>query len=58
MIFEKQIVNAYRKIAYSRQDGNGTAYYFSSDDFPGLHKLSYSFKSSRRYNLQGYFLES
>ena len=55
MIFEKQIVKAYRKTAYSRQDGNATAYYFSSDDFPGLHKLPYSFKSSRRYNLQGYF---
>ena len=55
MIFEKQIVDMYRKTAYTRQDGNGTAYYFSSLDFDGLHKVPYSFKSSRRYNLQGYF---
>ena len=46
MIFEKQIVNMYRGMAYTRCDDNGTAYYFSADDFAGLHKESYRFKSS------------
>lgn len=55
MIFEKQLIKAYRNIAYSRQDGNGTAYYFSADDFEGLRKTSYRFVSSRGYELQGYF---
>lgn len=54
MIFEKQIVNMYRGMAYTRCDDNGTAYYFSADDFAGLHKESYRFKSSKGYNLQGY----
>ena len=54
MIFEKQIVNMYRGMAYTRCDDNGTSYYFSADDFAGLHKESYRFKSSKGYNLQGY----
>ena len=33
MIFEKQIVNAFKKQMYTRCDDNGTAYYFSADDF-------------------------
>ena len=44
----------YRGMAYTRCDDNGTAYYFSADDFAGLHKESYRFKSSKGYNLQGY----
>lgn len=54
MIFEKQIVNMYRGMAYTRCDDNATAYYFSADDFHGLHKESYNFKSSKGHNLQGY----
>lgn len=54
MIFEKQIVNMYRGMAYTRCDDNATSYYFSADDFHGLHKESYNFKSSKGYNLQGY----
>lgn len=55
MIFEKQIVNIYRGMAYTRCDDNGTAYYFSSDDFPGLQKEAYSFSSSMGHTLKGYF---
>ena len=54
MIFEKQIIRMYRGMAYTRCDDNGTAYYFSEDDFPGLHRESYGFKSSQGHNLQGY----
>lgn len=54
MILERQIMNMYRGMAFTRCDGDGTAYYFSADDFAGLHKESYPFLSSRGYTLQGY----
>ena len=44
----------YRGIAYTRCDDNGTAYYFSADDFAGLQKEPYPFRSSRGDLLQGY----
>lgn len=55
MIFEKQIVNAFKKQVYSRSDDNGTAYYFSADDFEGLNKRGFAFTSSMGHTLQGYF---
>ena len=54
MIFEKQIVKAYKGMAYTRCDDNGTAFYFSAENFPGLRKESYPFKSSKGHILQGY----
>ena len=36
MIFEKQIMNFYKGMMYARCDDNGTAFYFSASDFPGL----------------------
>ncbi len=54
MIFEKQILGMYRGMAYTRCDDNGTAYYFSSDDFEGLKREAYPFRSSRGHDLQGY----
>ncbi len=54
MIFEKQVTDMFKKIAYTRCDDNGTAYYFSSDDFEGLNKESYPFVSSMGHKLQGY----
>ena len=54
MIFEKKVVDIYKGIAYTRCDDNGTAYYFSSDDFEGLNKESYPFVSSMGHKLQGY----
>ena len=55
MIFEKQIVNAFKKQMYTRCDDNGTAYYFSADDFEGLNKRSFTFTSQDGHTLQGYF---
>lgn len=55
MIFEKQIVGAYRAMAYTRCDDNGTARYFSAEDFAGLHRESYRFRASAGNTLQGYF---
>lgn len=54
MILEKQVINMYKNLAYTRCDDNGTAYYFSSDDFEGLGRESYPFTSSMGYKLQGY----
>ena len=54
MIFEKQILNIYKGIAFKRCDGDGTAFYFSAKDFKGLNCEEYSFTSSRGHKLQGY----
>ena len=54
MIFEKQILNAYKGIAFKRCDGDGTAFYFSAKDFKGLNCEEYSFTSSLGHKLQGY----
>lgn len=54
MIFEKQIVNIYKGMAYTRCDDNGTARYFTAKDFAGLSSEPYAFKSSKGHKLQGY----
>ncbi len=54
MIFEKQIVNIYKGMAYTRCDDNGTAFYFTSKDFEGLKCEAYPFISSKGHNLSGY----
>ena len=54
MIFEKQIINVYRSMAYTRCDDNGTAYYFSKKDFPGLLAEPHVFNSSLGHKLSGY----
>lgn len=53
MIFEKQILNVYKGMAYTRCDDNGTAFYFSANDFDGLKCENYSFKSSMGHTLEG-----
>ncbi len=55
MIFEKKIIEQYKSMAFCRCDDNGTAYYFSANDFEGLNSLPYSFVSSMGNRLQGYF---
>ena len=54
MIFEKQIMDIYMGMAYTRCDDNGTAFYFSADDFAGLNAEPYSFASSMGHLLNGY----
>lgn len=53
MIFEKQIMNFYKGMMYARCDDNGTAFYFSASDFPGLKSEAYSFKASAGHTLNG-----
>ena len=55
MIFEKQIVGAFRNNFLRRCDDTGTAFYYSSADFPGLEAEAFSFPSSKGHELKGYF---
>lgn len=55
MIFEKKVVNIYEGMAYTRYDGDGLAYYFSANDFDGLHAEAYEFKASAGHTLNGNF---
>lgn len=54
MIFEKQVVNMYKGMMHTRCDDNGTAFYFSAGDFPGLHSEPYVFAASAGHSLKGY----
>lgn len=54
MIFEKQMRQVYKNMMYTRCDDTETVFYFNADDFLGLNKESYEFKSSLGYDLKGY----
>ncbi len=54
MIFDKQILDIYRSMAYTRYDETGNVFYFSADDFDGLNKIPYEFCSSMGHALKGY----
>ncbi len=54
MIFKNAILKVYKQSAFTRCDNDGTVFYFSSDDFYGLHKENYQFPSSLGHTLQGY----
>ena len=54
MIFEKQVVQTFKNAMYARCDDTGKAFYFSSDDFEGLHREAYPFTATAGHTLQGY----
>ncbi|MBR2650356.1 MAG: alpha/beta fold hydrolase [Clostridia bacterium] len=54
MIFEKQIVAAYKKTAYTRCDDTGCVFYFDATDFEGLKKEPFSFTAAAGHRLSGY----
>lgn len=54
MIFEKQVLNMYKGMMHTRCDDTENVFYFSAEDFDGLHKNSYTFKASAGHSLQGY----
>ncbi|MCH5317944.1 MAG: alpha/beta fold hydrolase [Eubacterium sp.] len=60
MLFEKQILNVYKNRMFKRYDDEGTAFYFSAEDFDGLNKLPFCFKTKRGNKLRGcfYFYEN
>ena len=55
MLFEKLILNVYKSRMFKRYDDEGTAFYFSAEDFNELKKTPFSFKTKRGNTLQGYF---
>ena len=54
MIFEKKIVTMYKSVLLKRRDPDGTLYYFSKDDFPGLCAEEYSFLGDKGQKLAAY----
>ncbi len=56
-MFEKQIVNMYKKMMYTRCDDTETVFYFSPEDFPGLKTEAHAFKASAGHTLQGYLYQ-
>ena len=54
MIFEKQILDVYKGMMHTRCDNDGTAFYFSANDFDGLIAEPLSFRSVSGNMLQGY----
>ena len=54
MIFEKKIVTMYKNVLLKRHDPDGTLYYFSKDDFPGLCAEEYSFLGDKGQRLSAY----
>ena len=54
MIFEKQIVDAYKGMIFTRCDDTETVFYDSAKDFHGLCADEFSFKSSKGHDLKGY----
>ena len=54
MIFEKQVVDLFKKKMYARCDDVGKAFYFSHEDFEGLQREPYPFPATAGHTLQGY----
>lgn len=54
MIFERQILRMYQAMAFARCDDMGLAFYYTADNFDGLCKEEFTFKSSKGHNLQGF----
>lgn len=54
MIFEKQVVNAFKGMMHTRCDDTETVFYYCAKDFAGLGCEAYAFQSSLGHTLQGY----
>ena len=53
MIFEKQIIDTYKKNLLVRFDDTGVVHYFSAEDFEGLFSDPFSFIGNRGQSLRG-----
>lgn len=51
----RQIEKIYKSVLFRRHDPDGSIYYFSHQDFPGLSAKEFSFISKRGHMLRGYF---
>ena len=57
MIFEKQVIDSFKKLVYQRCDDVETVFYFSPENFENLKATELSFKASAGHTLCGYFYE-
>lgn len=57
MIFEKQVINMYKGMMYSRCDDIETAYYFGPENYPSLKVEEKRFQASAGHTLCGWFYE-
>lgn len=55
MIFEKKILQVYKKKLLRRLDGDGSVFYFGKEDFPGLCADDVSFLGDKGQRLYGHF---
>lgn len=55
MFISKQIEKFYKSTLLCRHDDDGRLFYFSTDDFPGLSRTPFSFKTKKGHTLKGYF---
>lgn len=55
MLISKQIEKFYKSTLLRRHDDDGRLFYFSIDDFPGLSRTPFSFKTKKGHILTGYF---
>ena len=54
MIFERKVINLFESTLLCRHDPDGTAFYFSKEDFPGLICEEYSFLGDKGQRLMAY----
>ena len=54
MFFSKLIEKTYKNNVFSRQDADGSIFYFSADDFPGLNSEPFSFVNGKGNRLNGF----
>ncbi len=55
MIFEKFVINKYKKMLIHRLDPDGSVFYFGKDDFEGLASYDVSFLGDKGQRLYGHF---
>lgn len=55
MFLRKKLEAIYRSSLFSRHDIDGSIFYFSEADFPGLKKNEYNFKNKKGETLRGWF---
>ena len=51
----RQIEKIYKNTLFCRRDDNGMLFYFGIDDFPGLKREAFNFKTKKGDTLRGYF---
>lgn len=55
MFLRNKLEKIYRSTLFSRHDIEGSIFYFSEVDFPGLRKKEYNFKNNKGELLRGWF---